>query len=382
MKGIPIYLVALGMVALVGCADEPYGDGENQMPEPYGGPGVTEEGLMTCGTAADCHDGEACTSGGLCINITGEEDVTAVLHKELSRLPDPVGAGVPYRLPPNSILRLEDQDGDGVALRIDRAIDLDGAGSLFLVPNGVTAISIEEQARETTLRNFRVDPLDPESAHEGVGIQIKAPGVLLDNLHLWRMGTAIFASSELSSHPDGVRRQYWNRLVIEESYQNATYLGGDQSAGGLILGTELSGGGGHIDESEHSTYVGVSARNSAGSIHLENPDSTSTVTGLVTLGDTEGPTSQSEYDVFLGGNRIADLRGPADRVGQGASILHFADPEDGELRIRIPGEEEDSALSWETEEEGLTWALQYLRNRSWGVMELDTGRTPLELTVE
>ena len=82
-----------------------------------GGLSTTSQALVTsCSTHADCQaPDERCTAPynpgqdevGVCVDVTGQVDVTDELVADLAALPDPApdGLGVPYALPAGAPVR-------------------------------------------------------------------------------------------------------------------------------------------------------------------------------------------------------------------------------------------------------------------------------------
>ena len=358
---------------LLACVDESYDSSDPRLPERPDSPGLNDEGMATCGQDEHCAEDEACTQGGLCINITGARDATEILARDLEMLPQAVGTGVPYRLPENAILRLQDLSGDGIALRIDKQIHLDGAGSLFLVDPDITALQLTPSSAHSSLRNFRIDPTDPESPHQGIGIDIQAPAIGLTNLYFWRMGIGVRADSELIQESErGLQGQQWARIVFDEIHHHATLIRGAEAHAGVVLGTEILGGAGHTDASTGgNTYLGVTAENTTRqSIELLDEFASSTVAGLHLLGSSPPASSASIDDFHIGGNAIIDLDGPGDRVGQEAAILHFLDPEEGLISARIPGDG-DAPFQWEHLDEATEWSLRITPDFSEWILSVD-----------
>ena len=370
VRTLPI-LICAGL--LLACVDESHDASDLRLPERPDSPGLNDEGMATCGHDEHCADDEACTQGGLCINITGERDATEILTHDLQMLPEAVGTGIPYRLPDNAILRIQDLDGDGVALLLERQIHLDGAGSLFLVDPDTIALRITPEGAHSSLRNFRIDPTEPDAPHQGIGIDIQAPAIGLENLYFWRMGTGIRADSELLENSErGLQGQQWARIVFDEIHHHATFIRGDEAHAGVLIGTEILGGAGHLDASTGgNTYVGVTADNSTHqSIELTDEFASSTVAGLHLVGNSPAASSASIDDFHIGGNAIIDLDGPGDRVGQQAAILHFLDPEERLIAARIPGDG-DSPIQWDHLDEDSDWSFRIFPDFSEWTLSVD-----------
>lgn len=349
-----------------------------------GHPHGIENNRAQCMLDTDCATDEACTQGGRCINITGERDAAAVLQADLDDLPDPVGVGVPYRLPPNATLRLLDDDGDGVAVRVNKTIILDGQGTQFRVQPNVIGIQIAPTAPRTSIRDIRFDPDGrSSSSHEGIGIDVRARGVRLDNILAWRMGTGVRAHTYVGDDFADVSRQQWTRMVFRNNYHYALDFRGAEASGGLIAGVEPLGGAGIYDGSFlGNTYLAPALEGThSQSLYMDSDSSAHLVLGIYLEGGDPLTEGHSTDDLHLGGNGISRLLGPADRVGNHSSMIHFAHPESG-MRTRIPGSA-DSAIAFRHPQEGEWWHLKYWnssRNPMWGFSYRNQDVAPLQWT--
>lgn len=337
-----------------------------------------------CLADTDCAADEACTQGGRCVNITGARDATAVIQADLDDLPDPVGVGVPYRLPPNATLQLNDLNGDGVALRINKTILLDGQGAHLQVQNNKIGIQVAPTAPRTSIRDLRLDP-QSRNTHDGIGIDVRARGVRLDNLFIWRLGTGVRAHTYVGDEFADVSRQQWTRLVFRTNHHYAADLRGAEASGGLLAALEPLGGAGIYDGSFlGNTYLAPALEGTHNqSLFMDSANSAHLVLGIYLEGGDPLTEGQSTDDLHLGGNGISRLLGPADRVGNHSSMIHFAHPESG-MRTRIPGSA-DSAIAFRHPQEDEWWHLRYWNSSSrpmWGFSFRNTDQAPLRWTAK
>lgn len=331
-----------------------------------------EHALAVCVYEEDCAPDEACTQGGRCVNITGERSATAVLQADLDALPLAVGLGVPYGLPPRSILLLDDPDGNGVALQIGDRIILDGQGALLRVQNDLIAIEVGPASNHSSIRNLSIEPVDAEVEHEGIGIAIYAPGVRLDNLHIKAMGRGVYIpSSPEPLEADRVAQQ-WNRLVFEDNHQYAIAIEGEDVHGGLIAGVQILGGNGIRDRSFiGNVYIAPTiSETRLDSLTLESTQSASLVLGAQIDLISPAPRSQSEDDLHIGGSAIDRLLGPGDRVGGETSYLRFRAPTGG-MRLEVPASNH-AAFAFKHGRENQWWYLRYFPepdDLTWGLVD-------------
>lgn len=395
-KATLLILTLFATSSFVGCGDpdferpnEPdnpdFPDLEPDHPDPIVEPPSEPErsielGGGQCTMDANCAFDEACTQGGRCINITGVRDATAVLEADFGDLPAPVGTGVPYKLPDNARLLLTDLTGDGVALRIDSSLQLDGAGALILVQNDKVGFQITPAAQRTSIRDMRINPQNPSGPNAIVGIDVQAAGVRLDNIKFWQLGTGVRAYSSQGGVELDLNHQQWSRLVFRGVRLYSTDIRGTVNHG-VFSGLESVGSAGFYDGSTlGNTYLAPTMEGTnTRSIDYSSPESTHTIVGTYLEGGDPLPHTHSGHDLHIGGNSLSRILGPAERVGGHHGALTFRDPDTG-LEVSIPGDG-DSPLSWRHPQEGDWWSLRYNRGQfRWGFTHDATGQSPLRWT--
>lgn len=347
-----------------------------------------------CVTSADCrHEGWVCTQGGRCVDGEGNASATVALQADLDELPDAVGLAVPYTLPVNAQLKIDDPDGDGVGVIVGeygegrRAVLFDGNGSGIRVAKDVVALQLRPSASYSKIEDMRFDPVaslrnDP---HAAVGIDVRAHGVRIDNLFVSRLGTGIRAVSGLDLNGDGdtddadeyanVDAQQWSAIRFDNCYHNAIYMDGADANAGTLTGIEILGGAGLEDGSEFgNTYVGLSAEGTHDtSVTLSGAAQASVVIGgYVERGDAKAQ-SASEGTLWAGGNAVSYLDGPSERVGYSNAMLRFKDPSG--LTVTIPGGP-NSAFRFQHPNESKDWGLVY--EDSWKAWMFAYGSNPTD----
>lgn len=373
------------MMTLIACGDSSIT--ERDRPSDRGGDfdgiATVDSALTICMSASDCLADEACTQGGHCVNITGDRDATAAIQADLDALPPAVGMGTPYRLPENATLRISDITGDGVGLRVDDKIIFEGRGSLLVVENGIIGIRVGQPSEWSLFRDFRINSHNGHHVHDGIGIDIRAHGVRLDNILMWRMGTGVRAHTYLGDDYANVNKQQWSRLVFRGIHHRALDLRGGDANAGLISGVEVIGSAGIYDRSFlGNTYVAPALEGTwNNSLTLASNAGRHLILGAyVELGDPN-PTSASAMDLHVGGNSIARLEGPGDRIGYHSSFVRFRHPESG-MTTRIPGSP-DAAFAWRHPQEDEWWFLRYWDHPAWlkwGISYRNSGTAPLYWT--
>lgn len=360
------------------------GGDENGADNPDDNPSITR-----CSTDSECESHEACSQGGRCIDVTGQESVTEALQADIDELPEAVGLGVPYELPPNSILRLNgindnDVDNDNadapqkVGLLIENGIILEGNGSRILADNDTVAIRLGDDSDWSRVSNLWIDPINMGQVHSGIGIDVRSHGVRLENLMIRRMGTGIRAHTHVDDlgHAN-VNGQQWSRIVLANNYEHGLHIRSGDSNAGLFMGVEILGGGGIRDDSFlGNTYIAPKIHNDGNqheSMMRTRNAGASTVLGMYLEDVSADPVSEAPYDLHVGGNAIHRTQTQGDRIGRHHSRIRFAN--DRGVRMRIPGGGHEP-FAFSHPDDGQEWRLKYFPSwREWG-MSLQ-GSTPL-----
>jgi hypothetical protein len=346
-------------------------------------PRYVSGGLTLCSADSECGSDEACTQGGHCVNVTGERDATEALQADLDALPPAVGLGVPYRLPDNAVLQINDLNNDGTGLRIEQRLLFDGRGALLKVQNGIIGIRVGQGADWASLRNFRIDPQTASAEHSGIGIDVRGHGVRLDNIYFWRMGTGVRAYTYVGDEFANINSQQWARLTFRNQYEYAIDIRGGDANAGLMSGIEVIGGAGIYERSFlGNTYIAPTMEGT----HTRSLEAGSNAGRNLILGAyiEEGdpiPTSQSMHDLHVGGNAVSRVTGPGDRIGNHASRLRFTHPDSG-MEVRIPGSDH-AAMAWRHHQEGEWWFLRYWTHPTllrWGISYRNQGTAPFYWT--
>ena len=362
-----------------------------------------------CTQTSECSSGEYCTRDwnreivyqapnvGHCLRTDGTASASDALQADFCALPDPVrpeSLGVPYNLPPNASLLLDDTGAgdvgapDGVAVHIDRRVILNGNGSVLLLANAppnttFTALKLEGAysqnhhqnvaASRSTIRDLSISPQNT-AQNANIGIDIKVAGVRLNNLRIQKIGTAIQAHGGVDhdSAYANVNSQQWSHLSIFDCYVAAISTDGTDAQGGLIEGVEIVGGEG-IHESSFlgNVYVAALIENAAPatqSFRIDGAANSSTVIGAYVENSAPTPKADGLNTLFVGGNIIPRLDSPGDRVGSQWTQLRFQRKYgDRNIREAIPGNDA-SVIQWQLNPtETSEWKLRYEdSSHAWG----------------
>ncbi len=387
--GTGIVVVLWAVMVLTGCGSEAGGladDFDGNDNADGGDVAHHQDALTICQSDADCGSDEACTQGGHCVNITGSEDATSVLQAELDDLDEAVGMGVPYRLPDNAILQINDLDGDGIGLNVPTQVIFEGSGSVLDVENDVTGLRIDQDADFSMVRDLEIRPQDMslDTPHDGIGVDIRAHGTRLDNLYIERMGTGIRAPTNADGEFSNVNKQQWSRIVLRLNHHAGAALSGADSNGGLMTGFEVRGGAG-IDDNSFlgNTYVGNSFEGTDDlSLELGSNAGRHTVVGTYLELSDPDITGASNVDVFVGGNAIDRIDTSGDRVGMQSGRIRFEDPYSDGVEVKIPGHD-DSPIGFKHPDEDHWWYLRYFDNtgyKTWAFAYGNTGTVPFSWT--
>ncbi len=359
------------LLCVAGCEFEP---SHHHQPGHTGGPPTQDPGNGNngenefCQSNDDCDPDEGCTQGGQCIDITGTTSVLQELQAEIDALPDAVGLGVPYELPANAVLRIDDDNGDGLGLQIDNAIILEGNGVRMLVENDMVGIRLTNGASWSRIENLRIDPHDPRTEHTGIGIDVRSHGVRLKNILVRRMGTGIRAHTRANDLPHAnVNTQQWSRIILRNNYHHGMHVRSQDSNAGLFSGIEVLGGGGIQDDSFlGNTYIApVIQSQTSSSFARTGRAGASTVLGMYLEDSAADPVTNSQNDLHVGGNAIRRLETVGDRVGGLATTLRFRN--DAGVQMRIPGGPHEPFAFRHPSENGNEWRMKYFNhNQKWG----------------
>lgn len=343
----------------------------------------TGQALISCALNAPCPGNFVCTQGGHCVDPTGQVPATAALQADLDNLPAPVGLGTLYRLPPNARLRLDDTDGDGLALHVDSRIIIEGQGARLLVENDLIALRISEPAAWSSVRDLSFAPTIPSQPHDGIGLDVRAHGLRLDNLYFDRMGTGIRAHSIVDGQHANLNIQQWSRIVFYECHNYAMHLAGGDTNAGLFTGLEVRAGNGILDSSFlGNTYVSPTINSTTvDALTLDSTASSATVLGAYTEINAPPMQAHSFHDLHLGGNAIDRLISEGDRIGRHHASLRFRHPQTG-LRVRIPGAPH-AAIAFNHPLDGEWWYFRFfdeLSRRMWGFSYRNTSTSAYRFT--
>ena len=346
---------------------------------------VDEDGIVRCSHDGHCSEGEVCSQGGRCIDVTGSRSVLAELQADLDDLPEAVGMGVPYELPPNAKLRIDDENGDGIGLFLDNAVIFEGNGSVLIVENGMVGMRLingTSGAQWSTVKNLRIQPQE-RGEHEGIGIDVRAHGLRLENLWIQYMGTGIRAHTYANDlgHAN-VNTQQWSRIILSNNYHHGMHVRSGDSNAGLFSGIEVLGGAGIQDDSFlGNTYLSpVITSDRGASLDISSNASSSLVLGLYLEDSAKNPTAVSANDLHVGGNAINRLETRGDRIGRQHTKLRFRN-EHG-VRMRIPGGPYE-AFAFRHPDETYEWRMRYFPSpRQWRFFHVGSGQMPYRWTGE
>jgi len=314
---------------------------------------------------------------------------TAAIQEVLDLIPDATSRGytgprIPLRFP-HGTYRLDDPDGDGVALHVGGQCLLDLGGSEFVVDNGVTAWQFEPTAAWSKLCNGCIMPVDRFSSHEGVGVKIISHGIRLSDLIIREMGKGVYADGRTTAQ--NANCQQWRDLMIFNCWDVGVHLKGGDCNAGTFSGIEINGGRiGILDESflgnahighhisttseeavlitavaSYSTYVGIYIENNCGYSLPEGEPIVKTLARTTTVGGGMVPHAPI-----------------GDRIGLGKSRIRFEDKAPGNetLAVTIPHAAIDAALTVTHSADTARWDLRRLgRLNQWGISIGSNGLT-------
>ncbi len=336
-----------------------------------------------------CEDASDVRVRGECLDPTGARDAAPALARIVAAAPSvPAGLGTPIALPENAILRLDDADGDGVAVRIDRRVIVEGRGAVLRATGDFVALRLTQPSHHSTLRDLTVEGRGRDRG--GLGLDVRTHGLRIDNLWVRRIGTAVRAHTrvevggECSSVDDcrcadgrcechdgrcqsyaNANAQRWDNILISACRTGITFHGPDTNAG-VITGVEIASTPDAIDDRSFLGNVWLGPMVASGterSIGLGGSAQYATVVGAYIEMNSARATGPAR-SLFVGGNAVRFLDGPAERVGMRSAQLAFWHP-DTRLRVTIPGGA-DSAFSWEHPAEGARWHLRLFEGTRWG----------------
>lgn len=315
-----------------------------------------------CSSDADCrHAGWVCTQGGRCIDSSGAASATVAVQADLDELGAANGLAVRYALPDNVAARITDPDGDGVGLTIGNedgeAVLLDGSGGTLLVDRDVVGVRVAPGGAYSAIEDLRIDSdrRAEDAPHAGIGVDVAARGVRLNNLYIRGMGTGIRAHAAPGTDLSG---QQWAKIRLDSCHHDAISVEGEGIRHGTMAGIEVEGGAGVRDASAGgNVWLGLRTAEVTGrSLELTGESQAATIVGAMVDEDGPAPSSASENSLWVSGNAVAIAEGPSERIGQGAGRLTFQDPTG--LRVRLPGSD-DAAIAWHHPDELAEWALAY-----------------------
>lgn len=361
-----------------------------------------------CKTSADCPGGLRCSrdwnprlawlwSAGHCMDPTGKVSSTQAIQADLCSLPDPVeySPGTLYELPAGSKLRIDDPDGDGVALTIYRRTILEGNGATLVVPSAgpkLTAIRVVVPVKNqdfeapapsvaaswSTLRDLALIPdVMNNTPNQHTGIHVQAHGTRLENIRVWHLGRCIDLDAKAREYNANAIQA--TGLVVSGCWSYGIYTHGADTNAGVFVGPEVIGGVGVRDSSFlGNLWLGATIQGndkvsndsaegpSPKSYSLANEGNYSTyVNTYIELSDPK-PTSTAISSTWVGGNAIGRVVGQGDQVGYGRSRLTFRGP-DG-YRVILGGN--GAAMLFQHASERYGWQLK-LRDGKWGLWSED-----------
>lgn len=391
MRLSALVLASIVLICMAGCEFE---DSQHHRPGHTGGPsgnGGNDNGNGNgndngndhpeCIDDSNCQEGDGCTQGGRCIDVTGTTSVLSIIQQEIDELPPSVGMGVPYELPPNAVLRIDDEDGDGVGIEIHDGIVLEGNGSRMLIENGMVGIRLTNGAAWSSVKNLRIEAQQPGVEHDGIGIDVRAHGLRLENLLIRRMGTGIRAHTQVEDlDPANFNTQQWSRIILQRNFEHGLHVRSGDSNAGLFSGIEVLGGGGIQDDSFlGNTYIAPVIQNDGeASLDITGQAGASTVLGMYVEDSSAAPRSNARNDVHLGGNAIRRLDSSGDRIGQRHSRVHFRNA--AGIQMRIPAGNNEP-FGFRHPDEAKEWRVRYTPSwRKWGLTFIETADMPFRWT--
>jgi hypothetical protein len=308
------------------------------------------------------------------LTASGAGPHTRAIQEVLDLIPTPEARGysgprVSLRFPYGSY-RLDDPDGDGVALHVRAQCLLDLGGSEFVVDNNVTAWKFESPAAWSKLYDGCILPVDRFSKHTGIGVEIISHGIRLSDLIIHQMGVGVVANGRGLEH--NANCQQWRDLMIFQCWDIAVHLLGGDCNAGTFSGFEINGGRiGILDESflgnahighhiattseeaiiitagaNYSTYVGIYIENDCGRTLPAGSPKVKTTTRVTTVGGGMVPHAPFGDRIGLGksrirfedkapGNHTLAVTIPHAAIDAAITVTHSADPQEWNIR-RLP----------------------------------------------
>jgi hypothetical protein len=336
-----------------------------------------------CSTDADCGglhcsrtfnpgiEWQASSDFGHCLYLDGANSDSDAIQADLCTLPDPQrqGRGVPYRLPANAEILIDDPDGDGYGLVIDRRVIIEGQGSLMRVDTDPDRLPVTEaalwfyvdlagtttgltpfqHAQGSSLRDLTLFPTVPTSpvADATTGILVQAPDLGLDNLRLQHFGRCIYADSRHGAA--NANWQYFTRMFLGNCDDASIEFDGSDSQESLVMGVRTQDGEGLVDRANAgTTWIAPAFENVDSSYHALDA-AASTIVGMAMEAGDPDPVTVVQ-NTFVGGPVMNHLQGSETRVGPGRSRLTFSRGAGG-TTVAVPGQSKHTALEWEHDED-------------------------------
>lgn len=334
------------------------------------------------------------TSFGHCVDPSGTWGASAAIQADLCTLPHPAdySTGVPYRLPPNGNLLIDDHDNDRVGVHVFRRTTIEGSGAVLSMDRSIDdaeeafvgirfrtgAASFGEEyagptshASWSSFRDVTIRPSSNYSFNSMVGIRILSHGIRLDNVRVMSLGVGIDVDG-----PENVANSNsfsFSNLLLTGHYSYAAYIHGQDSSAGLLSGLEVMNGAGVRDSSySGNTYIAATSEgNLTSSTDLGVPLSFmmedgahSTMIGTYVESSDPVPSMvNGALPVWVGGTALTVLPPETQRVGRNHSRLvfeHYAQPLNQGYRVTIPGNPSSStrgAIFFQRRDEAWGWRL-------------------------
>lgn len=382
---------------------------------------------VTCAATTDCTAlgaGFVCTCDynprirhimptGRCVDTTGKNSATDAIQADLCSLPYPknFAAGTLYELPAQSLLRIDDPDGDGYGLTIFRQTILEGNGAGLMYMEAAQPYAILQAVvplkqmndpdpalrwnygiygvaagEGSVIRNLGVMPnILTNTVHRHVAILVRAHRTMIENVIANRVGIGLEFDGEGSRfNTDGSRSDSFKCNVC---YGATVFSHGGDANAIVLLNTEAIGGVGFLIRGFSTTLVagGTVEGNTKTSYITGKPHSLTFESGAYSAalavyfeGSDPDPTSDSWANTFLAGPANVRVQGVAERVGGGYSRLFIRpNSKEGSLGYKLwlggPGQ----PLALQSMTEANSWQLREITTegkKRWMLSsQLDTG---------
>ncbi len=243
----------------------------------------------------------------------------------------------PLELPPGEYL-VDDTDGDGVALRVNKPIYLRAHGAVIRGPEGVIAFEVGPDAAFSIIEGLTVVGPRRHDESESVGIRVRAGRTVLRDVRVsdFNLGVEYDGTGEYNTNLSGADSLHVWRCRV------GMRLDGADANAGLFTRSAFTANLRAIEDSSFlgNTWIAPSVhpypRNAnAPAILVDSDNSASVWVGAYLEGQRAGMTVDSPQAFVLGGNAVQQVEGRTERAGSRRAWMVF-----NRMRANEPGSAE------------------------------------------